>query len=168
MGETAHVDTFARDNLPPVEQQPEFLFELPELQYPERLNAAAELLDKAIENGWGERIAVHGHDRNLTYRQLLEQANQVARVLLEDVGLVPGNRVLLRGPNNTMAVVTWFGVVKAGMIVVATMPMLRQKELSEIVDKAQVCAALCDKRFDQELINTQQRCPVLEEIIYYN
>jgi 2-aminobenzoate-CoA ligase len=165
---TAHVDTFARDNLPPQDQFPEMIFDLPELQYGERLNAAVELLDKAIEKGWGDRIAIRGHDFNMTYAQLLAQANQVARLLLEDVGLVPGNRVLLRGPNNPMAAITWFGVIKAGLIAVATMPMLRQKELSEIVEKAQVTAALCDQRFDQELINTQQKSPILKEIIYYN
>jgi 2-aminobenzoate-CoA ligase len=165
---TAHVDTFARDNLPPKDQFPEMIFELPELQYPDRLNAAVELLDKAIEKGWGDRIALRGHDFNMTYAQLLAQTNQIARLLLEDVGLVPGNRVLLRGPNNPMAAITWFGVIKAGLIAVATMPMLRQKELSEIVEKAQVTTALCDQRFDQELVNTQQKSPILKEIIYYN
>src|ERR1044071_7391047 len=109
---SAHVDTFARDNLPPSEAQPEFLFERPEFQYPDKLNAAVELLDKALERGWGDRIAVRGQAMSLTYRQLTEQANQLAHVLLEDLGLVPGNRVLLRGPNNVMAAVTWFGVWK--------------------------------------------------------
>jgi 2-aminobenzoate-CoA ligase len=165
---SAHVDTFARDNLPPAEQQPEFLFERPEFQYPDAMNAAVELLDRALDKGWDERVAVRGQGVSLTYRQLTEQANQVARVLVEDMGLVPGNRVLLRGPNNVMAAVTWFGVLKAGLIAVATMPMLRQRELSEIVEKAQVTAALCDKRFDQELINTQQKQPILRQILYYN
>jgi 2-aminobenzoate-CoA ligase len=168
MNYTAHVDTFARDNLPPKDQFPEMIFDLPELQYGEKLNAAVELLDKAIEKGWGDRIALRGHDFNMTYAELLAQANQIARLLLEDVGLVPGNRVLLRGPNNPMAAITWFGVIKAGLIAVATMPMLRQKELSEIVEKAQVTAALCDQRFDQELMSTQQKSPILKEIIYYN
>ena len=168
MSYTAHLDTFARDNLPPQDQWPEFIFDLPELQYPKRLNCAAELLDKAIENGWGDRIAIRGHDENLTYAQLLARANQVARLLLEDVGLVPGNRVLLRGPNNPMLAVCWFGVVKAGMIAVTTMPLLRQKELTEIIEKAQVSAALCDKRFDEELVSAQKKSPTLKEIIYFN
>jgi 2-aminobenzoate-CoA ligase len=168
MRETAHIDTFARDNLPPKDQWPEFIFDLPELQYAESLNCGAELLDKAIERGWGERIAIRGHDENLTYTQLLGRANQVARLLLEDVGLVPGNRVLLRGPNNPMMAVCWFGIVKASLIAVTTMPLLRQKELCEIIDKAQVSAALCDKRFDDELINAQKKSPALKEIIYFN
>ncbi len=165
---SAHVDTFARDNLPPTDQWPEFLFTLPELQYPEKLNAGVELLDKAIANGWGERMAVRDRNLSLTYQQLLEQANQVAHVLLEDLGLVPGNRVLMRGPNNVMAAVTWFAVIKAGLIAVSTMPLLRQRELSELVEKAEVSAALCDKRFDQELILTQQKSPLLKQIVYYN
>jgi 2-aminobenzoate-CoA ligase len=168
MSYTAHVDTFARDNLPPLDQWPEMLFELPELQYPDRLNAATELLDNAVAKGWGDRIAVRDDTISLTYTQLMEQANQIAHVLLEDLGLVPGNRVLLRGPNNPMAAVTWFGVVKAGMIAVATMPLLRQKELSQMVEKAQVTAALCDAPFDEELMNTQKHSPLLKTALYYN
>ncbi len=164
---SAHVDSFARDNLPPKDQWPEFRFTLPELQYPDKLNAGAELLDKAIANGWGERMAVRDRNLSLTYQQLLEQSNQVAHVLLEDMGLVPGNRVLMRGPNNVMAAVTWFAVIKAGLIAVSTMPLLRQRELSELVEKAQISAALCDRRFDQELILTQQKSPILKQIVYY-
>ncbi len=167
-GYTAHTDTFARDHLPPPEQFPDLIFELPEVQYPERLNAAVELLDRAVERGWGDRPALYGHDATLTYAQLLAQSNQVARLLLEDIGLPTGARVLLRGPNNPMLAVCWFGVLKAGMIAVTTMPLLRQRELSEIIDKAQVTFALCDKRFDEELIAAQEKTPILREIVYYN
>lgn len=168
MSKSAHVDTFAQDNLPPLDQWPELLFELPELQYPERLNCAVELLDKAIEKGWGERVAVRGAGVALTYAQLAAKANQVARVLTEDMGCVPGNRVLLRGPNNPMLAVCWFGAVKAGLIVVATMALLREKELTEIIDKGQISAALCDKRFDEELVRAQAKAPVLREIVCYH
>ncbi|MDX2160311.1 MAG: benzoate-CoA ligase family protein [bacterium] len=168
MAYTAHVDTFARDNLPPADQMPEFIFELPELHYPDRLNCAAALLDGAIARGWGDRIAIIGQNVRLTYRELNEQANQVARFLLEDWGLVPGNRVLLRGPNTPMLAVTWFGAVKAGLVVVATMAMLREKELNEIVQKAQITAALCDKRFAEELHKTAQSQPMLAHVCFFN
>ena len=51
---SAHIDTFARDHLPPADQQPEFLFELPELQFPAQLNCAVELLDQPIAQGRGD------------------------------------------------------------------------------------------------------------------
>jgi 2-aminobenzoate-CoA ligase len=165
---TAYVDTFARDNLPPADQLPEFIFDFPELQYPDRINCAAELLDRALERGWGDRVAIVGQDFQLTFSELTEKANQVAHVLLEDWKLVPGNRVLLRGSNTPMLAVIWFGVVKAGMITVTTMAMLREKELTEIVQRAQITAALCDKRFDEELIKTAQVNPLLSQLCFYN
>ncbi|NWG75825.1 MAG: AMP-binding protein, partial [Rubrivivax sp.] len=119
---TAHVDAFARDNLPPRAQWPNFLFELPELRYPERLNCATELLDRAVERGWGERRAIVAPGGlTWTYRQLRDEANRIARVLVEDLGLVAGNRVLLRGPNSPMMAACWFAVMKAGGIAVGTM-----------------------------------------------
>ncbi len=140
MAHTAHVDTFARDNLPPPDELPEVFFELPELQYPARMNCAVELLDEMVAAGHGDRPAIHtlidGRKYSCTYRQLLVRANQIARVLVEDLKLVPGNRVLLRGPNNPMMAACWLGVVKAGCIAAATMPLLRAKELEVIVDKA--------------------------------
>ena len=102
MSHTAHVDTFARDNLPPKAQWPEFLFELPELQYPGRLNCATELLDKPVTRGHGHRVALRSPDGECTYTQLFTQANRIANVLVREMGLKPGNRVLLRGPNNPM------------------------------------------------------------------
>jgi 2-aminobenzoate-CoA ligase len=165
---TAHVDTFARDNLPPHDQWPELLFELPELQYPERINCASELLDKWVEQGQGNRLAIRDANRTLTYAQVQEQANRVANVLVEDMGLVPGSRVLLRGANNSTMAICWFAVVKAGMIAVTTMPLLRAKELGDVIDKAQVSAAICDYKLDEELIAAQQKNPVLQQIVYFN
>jgi 2-aminobenzoate-CoA ligase len=167
MSYTAHIDTFARDNLPPKDQWPELLFDLPELQYPERLNCAVELLDKAVAQGWGERVAILGEGVRWTYADLLAKVNQAARVLTEDMGLVPGNRVLLRGANDPMLAVAWLAVAKAGLITVTTMPLLREKELTEIVDRAQVSAALCEKAFAEELVKTQQKSAYLQQVLYY-
>ena len=172
MAYTAHVDTFARDNLPPPDELPEVFFELPELMYPARMNCAAELLDKMVAAGHGDRPAIHtlidGRKYSCTYRQLLVRANQIARVLVRDLKLVPGNRVLLRGPNNPMMAACWFGVIKAGCIAVATMPLLRAKELEVIVDKAHIGAALCDVRLKDELEIARARCRDLKRVLYFN
>ena len=167
MAYTAHVDTFARDNLPPRGEWPEFLFELPEVRYPDRMNCAAELLDGAIARGWGDRIAIRAHDGQCTYLQLTAQANRIAAVLVREMGLVPGNRVLLRGPNNPMMAACWLGVMKAGGIVVATMPLLRAKELTDIVTKAEITHALCDRRLADELQAALPACPTLRAIRYW-
>jgi 2-aminobenzoate-CoA ligase len=165
---SAHVDTFAHDNLPPRDQWPDLIFTLPELQYPERMNCIVELLEKNIEQGFGDRPAIISPDGVLTYSQMQAQVDKVAHVLTHDLGLVPGNRVLLRSANNAMLAICWYAVAKAGLIVVATMPLLREKELVEIIEKVQICAAICDKRLDAELLAAQQRCLVLEQIIYFN
>ncbi|MDQ7026353.1 MAG: AMP-binding protein [Anaerolineae bacterium] len=162
---TAHIDTFARDNLPPQDQWADLIFDLPELQYPDKLNCAVELLDKAIDNGWGDRVAILGNGIQWTYSELLEKVNQAANVLTEDLGLVSGNRVLLRGANHPMLAVTWFAVIKAGMIAVTTMPLLRAKELGEIIDKAQVQVVLCDSRFADEMQKTES--DYLKQTLYY-
>lgn len=155
MGATAHVDTFARDHLPPKEQWPEFLFELPEVQYPERMNCATELLDRALERGWGDRPVIHAPESGgravLTYRELLQLSNRIAHVLKEDLGLVTGGRVLLRSPNSPMLAACFFGVWKAGGIVVPTMRLLRARELRQVMEKAKVGIALCDARLKDEL-----------------
>ena len=161
------VDTFARDNLPPREQWPEFRFELPELQYPARMNCAAVLLDDMVRAGHGGRIAIRAPDGECTYAQLLAQANRIAHVLVRDMGLRPGNRVLLRGPNNPMMAACWFAVFKAGGICVGTMPLLRAKELIDIVTKAEITHALCDKRLEEELNLALPDCPTLKEIRYW-
>lgn len=168
MVKSAHLDTFGRDNLPPPSQLPEFIFELPELQYPLRLNCAAELLDKAVASGRGEHVAIYGADSSWTYRQLQERADRIAHVLSEDLRLKPGNRVLLRGANDPMMAACWFAIVKAGFIVVATTPLLRAKELKQIIDKAQIGAALCDEALAQELLQAQADAPILRQIRYFN
>jgi 2-aminobenzoate-CoA ligase len=164
---TAHVDRFARDNLPPKVQWPEFLFELPELQYPGRLNCATELLDKPVTRGHGHRIALRSPDGECTYTQLFTQANRIANVLVREMGLKPGNRVLLRGPNNPIMAACWFAVMKAGGVCVATMPLLRAKELTEIIQKAEISHALCDKRLESELASAAGNCPTLKNVKYW-
>jgi 2-aminobenzoate-CoA ligase len=165
---TAHLDTFARDNLPPRALWPDFSFDLPELQYPERLNCATELLDRMLERGLGDKPVFYTPNERWTYRELLERANRIARVLVQDCGLVPGNRVLLRAANNPMLVACWFAVLKAGGIAVTTMPLLRARELAVILDKARIGLALCDERLGEELEQARARAPVCERICYFN
>jgi 2-aminobenzoate-CoA ligase len=172
MEHTAHVDTFARDKLPSRNRWPELIFELPELRYPNRLNCAAELLDKMVADGGGERSVIHtlidGKPYSCTYRQLLQRANRIARVLTEDMGLKPGNRVLLRAPNNPMMAACWFAVMKAGLIAVPTMPLLRATELKQIIDKANIGAALCDVRLKEEMELAQAGCPGMKQVLFFN
>jgi 2-aminobenzoate-CoA ligase len=151
LSRSAHVDTFCRDNLPPPGEWPDLECALPELQYPDRLNAAEELLGRPIAAGHGDRRCLVSPAGTWTYREAADRADQVARVLTEDFGLVPGNRVLLRGPNNPWLAICWLGVLKAGGVAVATMPMLRAAELTSICQIAQVRLALCDHRFTGEL-----------------
>ncbi len=165
---SAHIDTFARDRLPPAAMQPEFLFELPELQFPERLNCATELLDRAVERGWGARPCVRGAGIAWTYADLQAQANRIANVLVRRMGLVPGNRVLLRAPNTPLLAACWFAVMKAGGIAVATMPLLRAKELQAIIDKGCISHALCDARLADELHAAARACPVLRQVRCFN
>ncbi|GIX25438.1 MAG: acetyl-CoA synthetase [Caldimonas sp.] len=166
---TSHVDTFARDRLPPPQWQPEFLFELPELQFPDRLNCATELLDRWVAQGQGERLCLQAPGGvRWTYADLQDRANRIAHVLVREMGLVPGNRVLLRAPNNPMMAACWFAVMKAGGIAVATMPLLRAKELGQIIDKAQVSHALCDAALAAELQLAAAQHPVLREIRYFH
>ena len=149
---SAHIDTFARDNLPPLALQPEYLFTLPSLQFPPQLNCATELLDRQIAAGYGERVCLRAAGVRWTYAELQHQSNRVANVLVQKLGLVPGNRVLLRAPNNPLMVAAWFGVIKAGGIAVATMPLLRAGELQKVIEKAQVTIALCDASLAAELV----------------
>ena len=168
MKTSAHVDTFARDHLPPRDQWPDLVFTLPELRYPDALNCATELLDRAVERGWGARPAIvaPGGTR-WTYADLTAHANRIARVLVEDMGLVPGNRVLLRGPNSPWMAACWFAIVKAGGIVVATMPLLRAKELTDVVTKARISHALCDARLADELEAARPGCPTLTTVGWF-
>jgi 2-aminobenzoate-CoA ligase len=146
--QSAHLDTFCRDHLPPPELWPDLDFSrLPALAaYPSRLNAATELLDKAVAAGWGERTALHFPGGRWSYARLLATANRIAHVLVEDLGVIPGNRVLLRGPNTPMLAACWFAVLKAGGVVVCTMPLLRVRELTHIAGQAQIRLALTDAR----------------------
>ncbi|MBI2962030.1 MAG: AMP-binding protein [Betaproteobacteria bacterium] len=167
MKPTAHIDTFTRDNLPPRTRWPELVFDLPELRYPPRLNCGAELLDRTVARGDGDRVALRTLEGECTYAQLLAQANRIANVLVREMGLKPGNRVLLRGPNNPMMAASWLAVMKAGGVCVATMPLLRAKELTDIITKAEVSHALADRRLDAELKAALPACPTLKEIRYW-
>ncbi|WP_280483837.1 AMP-binding protein [Nocardia farcinica] len=148
---SAHIDTFCRDNLPPPSQWPEFVFDLPALRYPERLNCASVLLDGAVDGHGRDRPCLSTAESTWSYGDLLDTANRIARVLTEDFGLVPGNRVLLRLPNTPWLVACWFAVVKAGGVVVTTMPLLRAAELTKLIDLTRPALALCDHRLTAEL-----------------
>ena len=148
---TGHVDTFCTDHLPPPELWPVRDWTgIPELAYPERLNCATELLDRIVESGAGDRLVFRFPGGTWTYRHLFETSNRIAHVLVDELGLVPGNRVLLRGPNNPMLAACWFAVLKAGGVVVCTMPLLRERELQYVADKAEITLALTDARVAAE------------------
>ncbi|MCA1661301.1 MAG: benzoate-CoA ligase family protein [Novosphingobium sp.] len=166
LGPTAHVDSFARDNLPPAEQWPELL--LGGYDYPERLNAAVELCDAQVARGHGDRVALIGNGRIRTYKELADWSNRIAHALVEDYGVRPGNRVLIRGPNNPAMVACWLAATKAGAVVVNTMPMLRAGELAKIVDKAEIGLALCDTRTLDELVACAKDSPFLKQVIGFD
>jgi 2-aminobenzoate-CoA ligase len=167
MQASAHVDSFARDNLPPKSMWPALLASA-DTSYPTRLNAAQQLLDEAIQKGWGNNIALRNNEAQCTYMQLHLQVNRIANVLIHKLGLKPGNRVLLRGANHPMMAACWLAVVKAGLIAVPTMPLLRAKELTQIILKAQVQAALCDISLGDEMGLAQQVCPDLKQLAWFN
>src|SRR6188768_1969591 len=167
MTPSAHLDTFARDNLPPRAQWPDFLFDLPELKYPERMNCAVELLDRWVASGEGDRPCLISPTESLSYAQVAERVNRIANVLTRDLGLLPGHRVLLRGPNNPMMVATYLAVIKAGGIVVATMPLLRAKELSYPIQKAEITIALCDGKLSEEMEKAKAAAPGLKHVVYW-
>ncbi|NNF56987.1 MAG: AMP-binding protein [Rhodothermaceae bacterium] len=169
MTPSAHTDTFARDHLPPQELWPDFL--IPEgsvFDYPERLNCAAELLDEQVAAGYSDRPLIHTAEGPWTYAEVLVKANRIAHVLVDDCGLVPGTRVLLRGPNTPMFAVCWLAVVKAGGICVATMPLLRAYELTYTCEKAQIALALCDANWTEELEKTKAESDWLDQIITFH
>ena len=150
--DTAHVDRFVLDGLPPTDQWPDLLFQSPESRYPDRLNAAAELLDQAVKHrGWGDRPCMSLESDRWTYLDLLEVSNRAAHVLVEECRVVPGNRVLLRGSNSPSLVAAWFATLKAGCVAVTTMPLARRAELEKIVTKCQPSAALCETGMDGPL-----------------
>jgi 2-aminobenzoate-CoA ligase len=165
---SAQVDRFVHDRLPPAQQLPVFRYDLPELRLPDQLNLVEELLDKAATKGFGDKPMLRSPAGTLTYNQAAVEVNRIAQVLVEDLKLVPGNRVLLRGGNSVAMALAWLAVVKAGLIAVATMPLLRAKELGEIIEKSRPVAALCDGRLLDELAAAQQAHPVLATVIAFN
>ena len=161
---TGHIDTFARDRLPPREEWPDLRFDLPSLQLPEALNCAVEVLDRRLDEGLGDRPAILGRGVHWSYRDVWATSNRIARELSERKGLVPGNRVLLFGPNTPMLAASWFGIVKAGGVVVAAMPMLRARELITILQRAQITHAIADQRVLVELERAREDFPMLTTI----
>ncbi len=149
LGPSGHTDTFSRDRLPPADQQPDYL--LNEYPYPDWINAASELTDRMVARGFGDHVALIGNGRQRTYKELTDWSNRLAHVLVQDYGVVPGNRVLIRSANNPAMVACWLAATKAGAVVVNTMPMLRAGELAQIVDKAEISHALCDTRLLEDL-----------------
>ena len=164
---SAHVDGFARDNLPPETQWPDFAFSLPELQYPERFNCVTELVDRWVAAGRGGEPCLLSMVENLSYAELAERVNRIANVLTRDLRLVPGDRVLLRAPNNPMMVAAYLAVIKAGGVVVATMPLLRAKEIGYPLAKAKIRFALCDARLAEEMEKAKAAAPALERVVYW-
>ena len=164
MSPTAHRDSFVRDRLPPPEQQPDFLFDLPELQYPEQLNAAVELIDR----GPPQAPAVINDSGRWSYQEMRDLSDRIARLLVEEEELVPGNRVLLRGPNGAMLFAAWLGVLKAGGIAVTTMPILRPIELETIIARAEISHAIVDARFLDDFAAAAARGEGLRSTLTYD
>ena len=164
---SGHVDSFTRDHLPMQEEMPEFRFAQADLNYPERLNCVAELLDRWVAAGKGDQPCLLTPSETLTYASLQERVNRMANVLTRDLGLVTGNRVLLRGPNNAMMAAAWLAVVKAGAVTVATMPLLRARELAYPIRKARIALALCDARLGEDLEKAKEQANDLEQIVYW-
>jgi len=163
LSDSAHLDTFCRDRLPPLDQWPVFRFDLPELNYPERLNCAAELLDATAARDGADRPCLLSPTETWTYGETVRRTNQLARVLTEDFGLRPGNRVMLRGPNSPWLAAAWLAVIKAGGVAVTTMALLRPREIATIVGLTEPSLALCDHRFAADLA---AGAPRLTALIY--
>jgi 2-aminobenzoate-CoA ligase len=143
-------------------------FSRPEVLYPDALNCAAELVDRQVREGLGDRPAIHFPGGVWSYARLLEQSNRMAGALVKDCGLAPGNRVLLRGPNNPMMAAAWLAVLKAGGICVTTMPLLRPRELAATIDKAEIALALCDARFSEDLVQAREAAPMLQRVVTFD
>src|ERR1700716_1075592 len=168
LGPSGHVDDFARRNLPPFSQWPELILDRAEFQYPEYLNAAVELTDRIVEQGLGDRIALIGNGRQRTYKELSDWSNRLAHALVENYGVKPGNRVLIRSGNNPALVAAWLAATKAGAVVVNTMPMLRAGELTKIVDKAEIGLALTDSRIADELVACAKTSRFLKQVVNFD
>ena len=162
-----YTDNFAHANLPSLDLQPDYVFtNLPQFNRPEMLNCVEKLLDNHIKEGRGNNPCIRTFEETWTYQDLYEKANQIAHVLIDDLGLISGNRVLIRSANNPMMVACWFAVLKAGGIVVATMPLLRSKELTTIIDCAEISHALSDKTLQDEM--NLVKSDSLQRICFYN
>ncbi|MGX1362133.1 benzoate-CoA ligase family protein [Bradyrhizobium elkanii] len=168
LGPSGHVDDFARRNLPPSAQWPQLLLDRPEFQYPDYLNAAVEPTDRIVEQGMGDRIALIGNGRQRTYKELTDWSNRLAHALVENYGVKPGNRVLIRSGNNPALVAAWLAATKAGAVVVNTMPMLRAGELAKIVDKAEISLALTDSRIADELVACAKTSKFLKQVVNFD
>lgn len=168
LGPSGHIDTFSRDNLPPPELLPDFLLNRPEFTYPEFLNVGVELSDRLVDQGHGDRIALIGNGRQRTYRELSEWTSQLAHALVEDYGVRPGNRILVRSANNPAMVAVWLAATKAGAVVVNTMPMLRAGELTQIIDKAQIGLALTDSRLVEEIERAAGTSTFLKRVVPFD
>jgi 2-aminobenzoate-CoA ligase len=168
LGPSSHVDDFARRNLPPFLQWPELVLNRPEFQYPEYLNAGVELTDRLVEKGFGDNIALIGNGRQRTYKELADWSNRLAHALVENYGVKPGNRVLIRSGNNPALVAAWLAATKAGAVVVNTMPMLRAGELTKIVDKAEIALALTDSRIADELVACAKTSRFLKQVVNFD
>ena len=166
LGPTSHVDTFTRDHLPPPEEWPEFLLE--GFDYPDHLNAAVELTDAMVARGFGDHTALIGNGRHRTYKELSDWTNRLAHALVENYGVKPGHRVLIRSANNPAMVACWLAATKAGAVVVNTMPMLRAGELTKIVDKAEIGLALCDTRLMDEMIACAKDSRFLKQVVGFD
>jgi 2-aminobenzoate-CoA ligase len=168
LGPSAHLDTFTRDHLPPADRWPDLLLDRPEFQYPDYLNAAVELTDRMVERGFGDHIALIGNGRQRTYKELTDWTNRLAHSLVEDFGVKPGNRVLIRSGNNPAMVAVWLAVTKAGAVAVNTMPLLRARELTTIINKAEIGLALCDTRIADELVASARGSAFLRGVIGFD
>ena len=168
LGPSAHTDTFTRDNLPPADQWPDLILDRPEFQYPEYINVGVELTDRMVQRGFGDNTALIGNGRQRTYKELTDWTNRLAHALVEDYGLEPGNRVLIRSGNNPAMVAIWLAVTKAGGVAVNTMPMLRAVELAKIVDKAEIKLALTDSRMADELVACAKDNKFLQQVINFD
>jgi len=165
---TTQIDRFVHDRMPAAADLPQMIYELPELRIPEEVNAVVALLDRHIASGHGERVLLRDARSALTYAQVLDRVNQTARVLTDDYGLVTGNRVLLRGGNSIDMAIGWLATVKAGLIAVATMPLLRARELAAVVQKGEIGFALCADALQDELVAAQRDCPTLKTIVSFD
>jgi 2-aminobenzoate-CoA ligase len=165
---SAQLDRFVHERLPAREQWPVLKYDRPELQFQAQVNLAEELLDKAAQKGWAERPLLRSSKIVLTYADVRDRVDRICRVLTEDLGLVPGNRVLLRGGNSIGLALAWLAVVKSGLVAVATMPLLRARELGDIIDKSQPTVALCDIKLLDELEIARKDRPVLATVVPFN